>query len=109
MISMPAGFPAAQGALNAPGGSTRTGLAMLDGTDGAARLVFTGRGTRRRTAALDEWLAIIRVQPPLGRGVQLLWVLDARSTRWSGGPPPDGLLGPATDPVLWFRAGGAAV
>lgn len=113
MISMPEGFAAALGTLATAGGSTRTGLAMLDGTDGAARLVF-GRGARRRTAALGEWLAIIRVQPSLERGPRMLWVLDTRTIRWPGTAPLAGPgramtgLGAAVDPMLWFRAAGGA-
>jgi hypothetical protein len=102
-ISMPADFPVTLGSLATVGGSMRRGLAMLDGTDGAARLVFTSHGARCRTAALDEWLAIVRVDPPLERGVQMLWMLDARTTSWPGGPPEGG------DRMLWFRTSGEAV
>ena len=112
MINMPEGFAAALGTLATAGGSARTGLAMLDGSDGAARLVFSGRGARRRTAALGEWLAIIHVLPSLERGPRMLWLLDTRSIQWPGGTPWAGphqtmaRLGAAADPMLWFRAGG---
>ena len=84
-ISMPADFPVSLGSLATVGGTMRRGLAMLDGTDGAARLIFARHGAHCRTAALDEWLAIVRVDPPLERGVQMLWMLDARTTSWPGG------------------------
>ena len=89
-ISMPADFSVALGRLATVGGGTRRGLAMLDGTDGAARLIFTCHGVRCRTAAFDEWLAIVRVNSSLERGVQMLWMLDARATSWPGGPPEGG-------------------
>lgn len=102
-ISMPADFPVSLGSLATVGGTMRRGLAMLDGTDGAARLIFARHGAHCRTAALDEWLAIVRVNPPLERGVQMLWMLDARTTSWPGGPPE------GAGRVLWFRATGEAV
>lgn len=95
----------------AAGGDPRTGLRMLDGSDGAARLVFQSGSKRRRTAVLDRWLAIIRVQPPPGSATRVIWVLDGRTTRWSGGLPPGDLhrgvtgLDSETTPILWFRAG----
>jgi len=36
---------------------------MLDGTDGAARLVFESGDGRRQAAKPDRWIAIIRLQP----------------------------------------------
>jgi hypothetical protein len=89
---------------------TRSGLAMLDGTDSAARLRFTSSGRRRRTAVLDRWLAVVRVCPAAGRAARMVWVLDARTTRWSGGSPPGDLhrgmtgLDAEAAPMLWFRA-----
>ena len=91
---------------------TRTGLAMLDETDGAARLVFRSGGRRRRTAVLHRWLAIVRLRPPAGRAARMVWVLDARTTRWSGGSPPGDLhrgmtgLDAEAAPMLWFRSAG---
>jgi hypothetical protein len=91
---------------------TRTGLAMLDETDGAARLVFRSGNMRRRTAVLHRWLAIVRVRPPAGHAARMVWVLDARTTRWSGGSPPGDLhrgmtgLDAEAAPMLWFRSGG---
>jgi hypothetical protein len=91
-------------------GNTQTDLGMLDGSDGAARLVFRSSGKRRRIALLSRWLAIVRGQPPLGRAATAVLVLDGRTTRWSAGMPPGELhrgvtgLDSETTPVLWFHA-----
>jgi hypothetical protein len=85
---------------------------MLDGSDGAARLVSTSGGKRRRIALLPRWLAVVRVQPPLGRAARVVWVLDGRTTRWRAGLPPGELhrgvtgLDSEATPMLWFHARG---
>jgi hypothetical protein len=61
----------------AENGGARSGLAMLDGTDSAARLVFTSSGRRRRTAVLDRWLAVVRICPAAG-------IVDAARVRVTG-------------------------
>ena len=112
MSGMLAGFHAVIDTLDSAGaGDTRAGLRMLDGSDGAARLVFRSGGHRHRIALLQRWLAIVRVQPPW-RATRVLWVLDGRTTRWSHRMPPGELhrgvtgLDSETAPVLWFHAGG---
>jgi hypothetical protein len=83
---------------------------MLDGTDGAARLVFESISGRRHAASLDRWIAIIRLQRSAVRAARVVWLLDARTVRWSGGQPPGDLYRGATGlnkeetPILWFRA-----
>jgi hypothetical protein len=115
MSGMSAGFHEVIGTLGTAGeDSTRTGLAMLDGTDGAARLVFKSSGKRRCTAMAHRWLAIVRVHPAAGRAARMVWVLDARTTRWSRGSPPGDLhrgltgLDAEAAPVLWFQAADGA-
>jgi hypothetical protein len=83
---------------------------MLDGTDGAARLVFQSISGRRHAASLDRWIAVIRLQRSAVRASRVLWLFDARTVRWSGGRPPGDLYRGATGlnteetPILWFRA-----
>jgi hypothetical protein len=111
MSGMPARLDALIDVLDSSGdASTRTALRMLDGSDGPARLVFKSSGKRRRVARLSCWLAIVRLQPPLGSAARVVWVLDGRTARWSAGMPPGemhrgitGLDSEAT-PVLWFHA-----
>jgi hypothetical protein len=89
----------------------RAPLHMLDERDGAARLIFES-GTERRAARLPRWLAIIRFEQPAGRRARVLWLLDARTVRWSRALPPGGLYRGATGlnseetPILWFYGGG---
>ena len=84
---------------------------MLDGTDGTARLVFESISGRRHAASLDRWIAVIRLQRSAVRAARVMWLLDARTVRWSGGLPPRDLSRGATGlsaeetPILWFRAG----
>ena len=84
---------------------------MLDGTDGTARLVFESISGRRHAARLDRWIAVIRLQRSAVRAARVVWLLDARTVRWSGGLPPRDLSRGATGlsaeetPILWFRAG----
>ncbi len=84
---------------------------MLDGTDGAARLVFESISGRRHVARLERWIAVIRLQRSAVRAARVVWLLDARTVRWSGGLPPSDLYRGATGlnaeetPILWFRAG----
>ena len=81
MSGMPARFDALIDTLDSPGnGNTWTRLRMLDGSDGAARLVFKSSGKRRRIALLPRRLAIVRVQPPLERAARVVWVPDGRTT-----------------------------
>ncbi len=61
---------------------------MLDGTDGAARLVFKSSDGRSHTAKLLRWIAIIRLERSAARAARFVWLLDARTARWSGGLPP---------------------
>jgi hypothetical protein len=118
MNGMPARLEAVIDVLESGGsGNTGPGLRMLDGSDGAARLVFTSSGKRRRVGLLPRWLAVVRVQPPPGHVTRAAWVLDGRTTRWrsgrwrSGLPPGElhrgvtGLDSEAT-PMLWFHARG---
>lgn len=92
------------------GDDRRPGLRMLDGSDGPARLMFESASRQRHTALLDRWLAIVRVQPTAACGARVVWVLDARTIRWSGGLPPSELhrgmtgLNSEETPILWFRA-----
>ena len=87
-------------------------LQMLDGTDGAARLVYESGDGRRHAAKLDRWIAIIRLQRSAARAARVVWLLDARTVRWSGGLPPGDLhrgvtgLNSEETPILWFRADG---
>jgi hypothetical protein len=109
MRSTVTGLPAMAGTS----GRTRNAggpLQMLDGTDGAARLVFES-GSGRHAARLDRWVALIRLQPSAARAARVVWLLDARTVRWSGGLPPGDLyrgvtgLNSEETPILWFRAG----
>lgn len=112
MSSTVAGLP---GTVGPPGraGNTRgsASLQMLDGTNGAARLVFESGSGRRHAARLDRWIAIIRLQRSAARAARVIWLLDARTVRWSGGQPPGDLyrgvtgLNAEETPILWFRAG----
>jgi hypothetical protein len=83
---------------------------MLDGTDGAARLVFQSISGRRHAASLDRWIAVIRLQRSAVRAARVVWLLDARTVRWSGGQLPGDLywgaagLNTKETPILWFRA-----
>jgi hypothetical protein len=113
MSGMSARFDALIDTLDSPGyGETRTGLWMLDGSDGAARLVFKSSGKRRRIGLLLRWLAIARVQPPPGCAARVVWVLDGRTARWLAGVPPGELhrgmtgLDSEAAPILWFHARG---
>jgi hypothetical protein len=111
MNSMPARFAAMMDAPGcAPAGRRRASPRMLDGSDGAAKLVFESSSGLRYVARLDRWLVIFRVQPP-GQGASgLIWLLDARTVHWSAARPPAELPGGRTGlhaeeaPVLWFRA-----
>ena len=69
---------------------------MLDGTDGTARLVFESISGRRHAARLDRWIAVIRLQRSAVRAARVVWLLDARTVRWSGGLPPRDLSRGAT-------------
>jgi hypothetical protein len=111
MSTMSTGFDAVVDALGS-GRSTeyRSALGMLGERGRDARLEFNpGRG-RRRTACIHRWLAIVRLDPAAGCATTLVWVLDTRSARWSGGLPPGDLhrgrtgLDSEEDPILWFRA-----
>lgn len=83
-------------------------LRMIDGGAGLVKLRFESSSGRHGSARLDRWLAIIRLQPAAGCA---LWMLDARTARWSGGSPPGELhrgmtgLNSEETPILWFRAG----
>ena len=65
----------------------------------------------RHAARLDRWIAVIRLQRSAVRAARVVWLLDARTVRWSGGLPPRDLSRGATGlsaeetPILWFRAG----
>jgi len=61
---------------------------MLDETDGAARLIFESISRRRHVARLERWIAVIRLQRSAVRAARVVWLLDARTIRWSGGLPP---------------------
>jgi len=96
----------------APGGERQRGPLMLDGGDGPARLAFESATGWRHNARLDRWLAIVWDQPPPGVS-RIIWLLDARTIRWSGGRAPRelhrGTTGLAEEsPTLWLRAGGGA-
>src|SRR5271166_5245469 len=112
MDSILTGLAAAVGTADRSG--TAGGWApfqMLDGTDGAARLEFESMSGRRHPARLDRWLAVIRLQRSAVRAARVVWLLDARTVRWSGGQPPRDLyqgvtgLNAEETPILWFRAG----
>jgi hypothetical protein len=112
MRSTSTGLPATVGTLGrAANGRGWAPLQMLDGTDGAARLVFESGSGRRHAARLDRWIAIIRLERSAARPARVVWLLDARTVRWSGGLPPGDLYRGATGlnseetPILWFRAG----
>ena len=115
MNGWPAGF---RTILDAPGreqgGDPQRGPQMLDGRDGAARLVFESDTSWRHAARLDRWLAVVWAEPPPGAS-RVIWLLDAGTVRWSGGRPPCDLrwgmtgLDSEETPILWFRAGGGAV
>ena len=115
MSARSAGFDAVIDTLgDAQGDKARTGFWMLDGSDGPARLAFRSGRRRRSTAEVGRWLAIVRAQAPAGSATTVVWVLDGRTTRWSGGLPPGDLhrgvtgLDSETAPILWFRAGDCA-
>ncbi len=112
MKSNETGLAAAVGAAYRAG--TAGGWApyqMLDGTDGPVRLVFESISGRRHAARLDRWIAVIRLQRSVARAARVVWLLDARTVRWSGGRPPGDLhqgvtgLNAEETPILWFRAG----
>jgi hypothetical protein len=111
MSSTVAGLPGTVGPPDRAG-NTRgpASLQMLDGTNGAARLVFESGG-RRHAARLNRWIAIIRLERSAVRAARIVWLLDVRTVRWSGGLPPGALYRGATGlnaeetPILWFRAG----
>ena len=89
MSGMPARLDALVDALeSSEDASSRTCLRMLEGGDGPARLVFKSSGKRRRATRLSRSLAIVRLQPPLGRAASVAWVLDGRITCWAAGMPP---------------------
>jgi hypothetical protein len=110
MSSTVAGLP---GIIGPPdrAGNTRgpASLQMLDGTNGAARLVLESDG-RRHAARLNRWIAIIRLERSAVRAARIIWLLDVRTVRWSGGLPPGVLyrgvtgLNAEETPILWFRA-----
>lgn len=108
MKDMSAGFYAMLGATAS--GRTPSGLRMLDGGDGAVRLVFNSAGPGRHTATVGRWLAVIRVGSGTRQGTQVLLLLDGSTAAWSGGRvPPDlrrGVTGldSEANPVLWFHA-----
>jgi hypothetical protein len=113
MSAMSAGFDAVIDALGgARGEVARARFLMLDGSDGPARLTFTSRRWRHRTARADRWLAVIRAQAPSESADLVVWVLDGRTIRWAGGRPVDdsdlAMTGPDGEPapILWFRASG---
>jgi len=104
------GLPAIVGAPGRAGNAERwAALQMLDGTNGAARLEFHSGDGRRYKAKLDRWITIIRPQRSAARAARFVWLLDARTVRWSGGTPPDDLrrgvigLNSEETPILWFR------
>jgi len=72
---------------DAQGDKARTGFWMLDGSDGPARLPVRSGRRRRSTAEVVRWLAIVRAQAPAGSATTVVWVLNGRTTRWSGGLP----------------------
>jgi hypothetical protein len=89
MSSAVTGLPAILGAPDRAGNANRwASLQMLDGTDGAARLVFESGSGRRRAARLGRWIAIIRLERSAVRAARIVWLLDVRTVRWSGGLPP---------------------
>ena len=50
--------------------------------------VFESISGRRHAARLDRWIAVIRLQRSAVRAARVMWLLDARTVRWSGGLPP---------------------
>jgi len=113
MDSAVSGLPAILGASGRAGNAGRwAALQMLDGTNGAARLVFDSGDGRRYKAKLSRWIFISRPQRSAARAVRFVWLLDARTVRWSGGLPPGDLhrgvtgLDSEEAPILWFRGGG---
>jgi len=113
MSSAVTGLPAIVGTPGSAGNANRwAALQMLDGTDGAARLVFESTDGRRHAAKLRRWIAIIRLQRSAACQARFVWLLDARTVRWSGGLPPGDLYRGATGlnseetPILWFRDSG---
>ena len=85
MSSTVAGLPGTVGPPDRAG-NTRgpASIQMLDGTNGAARLVFESGG-RRHAARLNRWIAIIRLERSAVRAARIVWLLDVRTVRWSGG------------------------
>ena len=89
MSGMPARLDALVDVLeSSEDASSRTCLRMLERGDGPARLVFKSSGKRRRATRLSRWLAIVCLQPPLGRAASVAWVPDGRITCWAAGMPP---------------------
>ena len=110
MSSAVTGLPAIVGAPGRAGNAERwAALQMLDGTSGAARLVFDSGDGRRHTAKLGRWIAISRLQRSAAHATRFVWLLDARTVCWAGGLPPGDLHRGATGlnseeaPILWFR------
>ena len=113
MSSAVTGLPAILGASGRAGNAGRwAALQMLDGTNGAARLLFDSGDGRRYKAKLGRWIFISRPQRAAARAVRFVWLLDARTVRWSGGLPPGDLhrgvtgLNSEEAPILWFRGSG---
>jgi len=113
MGSAVSGLPAILGASGRAGNAERwAALQMLGGTNGTARLVFDSGDGRHCKAKLGRWIAISRPQRSAARAVRFVWLLDARTIRWSGGPPPGDLhrgvtgLDSEEAPILWFRGSG---
>jgi hypothetical protein len=110
MSSTVAGLPGTVGPPDRAGNTMGpASLQMLDGTNGAARLVFESGG-RRHAARLNRWIAIIRLERSAVRAARIVWLLDVRTVRWSAGLPPGALyrgvtgLNAEETPILWFRA-----
>ena len=110
MSSADTGLPAIVGVRGRAGDADRwAGLQMLDGTNSTTRLVFDSGDGRRHEAELGRWIAIIRLQRSSARAARLVWLLDARTVRWSGGLPRGDLhlgatgLNSEETPILWFR------
>jgi hypothetical protein len=108
MNGMSAGFYAAIGRLGA--GDTWTGLTMIDGSAGPARIMFEGPDHRVRSAEVARWLAIVRPAARGRRATRVMWLLDGSTVTWPYGGPPGELARGATgldaeaNPVLWFHA-----
>jgi hypothetical protein len=97
MSGMPARLDALVDVLeSSEDASSRTCLRMLERGVGPARLVFKSSGKRRRATRLSRWLAIVCLQPPLGRAASVAWVPDGRITCWAAGMPPGELHRGAT-------------